>query len=118
MGVDNVVVAGWYLSVRVGLVVLMVECAVVDSVKDNGWEVVEDVVDMTVFVEFWVGWLASNSSSVGNDFLVCISLWKLISRSDPRGFVCDSPPLSEIMSFSKMLFSVSLLIWLSMTCEM
>ena len=79
MGVDNVVVVGWYHSVRVGLVVLMVECAVVDSVKDNGWEVVEDVVDMMVFVEFWVGGLASNSSSVDNDFLVCISSWKLTS---------------------------------------
>ena len=30
----------------------MVKCAAVDSVKDNGWEVVEDVVDMVVFVEF------------------------------------------------------------------
>ena len=52
MGMDKVVVVGWYHSVRVGLVVLMVKCAAVDSVKDNGWEVVEDVVDMVVFVEF------------------------------------------------------------------
>ena len=51
MGVDNVVVVGWYRSVRMELVVLMVECAVVVIIKDNGWEMVEDVVGVVVFVE-------------------------------------------------------------------
>ena len=51
MGVDTVVVKGWYRSVRMELVVLMVECAVVVIMKDNGWEMVEDVVDVVVFVE-------------------------------------------------------------------
>ena len=101
VGVDNVVVKGWYRSVRMELVVLMVECAVVVIMKDNGWEMVEDVVDVVVFVELWVGGLASNSSSIENVFVLCISSWELTSRSGLRRSVSDSPPLSEIMSFSK-----------------
>ena len=42
--VDSVVVIGWYQSVRVGSVVIIVECAVVVIMKDNGWEIVEDMV--------------------------------------------------------------------------
>ena len=49
------VVVGWCCGIRVGLVVLIVECAVVVIMKENGWEIVEDVVDMVVFVELWVG---------------------------------------------------------------
>ena len=86
--------------------------------KDNEWKVVEDVVDVVVFVELWVGGLVSNSSSIENGFVVGISSWELTSTSGPRRFASDSPPLSEIISFSKMLFSVSLSIWLPMTCEM
>ena len=29
---------------------------------DHGWEIVEDIVDVVVFVELWVGGLTSNSS--------------------------------------------------------
>ena len=42
--------------------VLIVECAVVLIMKDNGWEIVEDIVDVVVFVELWIGGLTSNSS--------------------------------------------------------
>ena len=50
--------------------------------------------------------------------MVCIALWELVSGSGPRRSVSDSPPLSEIMSFSERFFSVLLSTWLSMTCEM
>ena len=73
--VDSVVVIGWYQSVRVGLVVIIVECAVVVIMKDNGWEIVEDMVNVVVFVVLWIGGLSSFSSSIENDFVVCISLW-------------------------------------------
>ena len=42
--------------------VLIVEFAVVLIMKDNGWEIVEDIVDVVVFVELWIGGLTSNSS--------------------------------------------------------
>ena len=42
--------------------VLIMECAVVLIMKDNGWEIVEDIVDVVVFVELWIGGLTSNSS--------------------------------------------------------
>ena len=76
--------------------------------KDNGWKMVKDVVDVVVFVKLWVGGLA----------MVCITSRELKLRSDPRRSTCDSPPLSEIMSFSKMLPSILLSVLLSMTCEM
>ena len=38
---------------------VMAECIVVVIMKDNGWEIVEYVVDMVVFVELWVDGLAS-----------------------------------------------------------
>ena len=56
-----------------GLVVFIVECAAVVIMKDNGWEMVEDVVDVVVFVKLWVGWLVICSSSIENSFVVCIS---------------------------------------------
>ena len=45
--------------------VLIVECVVVLIMKDNGWEIVEDIVDVVVFVELWIGGLTSNSSVLG-----------------------------------------------------
>ena len=42
--------------------VLIVEFAVVLIMKDNGWEIVEDIVDVVVFVELWIVGLTSNSS--------------------------------------------------------
>ena len=42
--------------------VLIVEFAVALIMKDNGWEIVEDIVDVIVFVELWIGGLTSNSS--------------------------------------------------------
>ena len=109
VGVDSVVLVGWCHSVKVGLAVLIVECGVVVIMKKkNRWEIVEDVVDVVLFVELWVDGLATNSSSIENCFIVCISSWELKSRSGTRRPVSDSPPLSKIMSFSKMLFSVSL----------
>ena len=122
MGLDSVVVAGWCRIVGVGLVVLIVECAVLAIMKDNGWEIVEDVVEVVVTVELWVAGLVINSSSIENDlyawFVVCVSSWELTSRSGTRRSLSDSLPLREITSFSKMLCSVSLPIWPSMTCEM
>ena len=50
-------------------------------------------------------------------FVVHISSRELVSGSDPRRSMSDSPPLSEIISFSNRLLKVSLLAWLSMTCE-
>ena len=38
---------------------VMAERIVVVIMKDNGWEIVEYVVDMVVFVELWVDGLAS-----------------------------------------------------------
>ena len=99
-----------------GLVVFIVECAAVVIMKDNGWEMVEDVVDVVVFVKLWVGWLVICSSSIENSFVVCISSWELTTRSGPR--MSMSPPLTKIMSYSKMLASISLSTWVSMTCEM
>ena len=52
---------------------LTVECYVVVIMKDNGWEIVDNVVDVVVFVELWIGGLASNSSSLENGFVVCVS---------------------------------------------
>lgn len=57
VGVDSVVVVRSYCSLRVVLVVLMVKCAVVMIMKDNVWEIVEDRVNVVVFVEWWVGGL-------------------------------------------------------------
>ena len=57
VGVDSVVVVRSYRSLRVVLVVLMVKCAVVMIMKDNVWEIVEDRVNVVVFVEGWVGGL-------------------------------------------------------------
>ena len=58
--VDSVVVVGWCHSVRVGLAVLLVQCALVVIMKKNEWEIVEDVVDVVVFVELWIGGLDTN----------------------------------------------------------
>ena len=41
--------------------VFIVECVVVVVMEYNGWEIVEDVMDVVVFVELWIGGLASNS---------------------------------------------------------
>ena len=50
--------------------------------------------------------------------VVHTSSWELASGSVSRRSVSDFPPLSEIMSFSKSLFRVSLSTWLSMGSEM
>ena len=118
VGVDSVVLVGWCRSVKVGLAVLIVECGMVVIMKQNRWERVEDVVDVVLFVELWVDGRATNSSSIEKCFMVCISSWELTSRSGTGRPVSDSPPLSKIMSFSKMLFSVSLSSWLSIACGM
>ena len=97
--------------------VFMVEYVVVTIMQDNGWVIVEDVVDVVVLVELSIGRLASNSSRIEKCFVVRISSWELVSGSDPRRSMSDSPPLSEIISFSNRLLKVSLLAWLSMTCE-
>ena len=70
---DSVVALGWCRSVIVGLVVLIVECAVVVIMQHNGWATVEDVVDLVVLVELWIGGLAITSSSIEKAFVVCIS---------------------------------------------
>ena len=54
--------------------VLIVECAVVVMMQYNGWVVVEDVVDLAVFVVLRIGGLASNSSSIEKGFMVRIFL--------------------------------------------
>ena len=69
---------------------------------------------MVVFVELWVNRLGINSSSIKNGFVECISSLELTSRSGPRKSVSDSPPFIKMMSFSDMLSSVSLSVWLSM----
>ena len=79
--------------------------------------VVKDVVYISVLVELCIGGLAINSSRIEKCFLMRISSRELVSGSDPRGSLSDSPPLSEIISFSNRLFRVSLSTWLSMTCE-
>ena len=50
------------------------ECTVVVMMQYNGWVVVEDVVDLPVFVVLWIGGLASNSSSIEKGFVVRIFL--------------------------------------------
>ena len=62
--VDSVVAVGWFRNVRVGLVVLTVGCAVVVVMKDNRLEIVEDMVNVVVFVKLWIGGLVSNSPSI------------------------------------------------------
>ena len=69
----SVVAVGWCRSAGVGLVMLIVECAVVVTMGQNGWEIVEDEVDVVVFVKLWIGELASDSSSIENGFMVCLS---------------------------------------------
>ena len=71
--------------------------------QDNGgWVIVEDVVDVLVLVDLRIGELASNSPRIENGFAVRISSQNLVSGSGPRRSMSDSPPLSEIISFSKM----------------
>ena len=82
----------------------------------------EDVADVAVFVVYWclmlkVSGLAINLSNIEYSFVVYIFSWRSRPRSVPRGSMSDSPPLNEIMSFSEMLSSISLSIWLSTTCE-
>ena len=72
--VFSMVAQGWCRSARVGLVVLIMECTVVVMMQYNGWVVVEDVVDLPVFVVLWIGGLASNSSSIEKGFVVRIFL--------------------------------------------
>ena len=72
--VFSMVALGWCWSARVGLVVLIVECAVVVMMQYNGWVVVEDVVGLAVFVVLRIGGLASNSSSIEKGFVVRIFL--------------------------------------------
>ena len=73
--------------------------------------------DAVVLVELCICGLASNSSRIEKRFIVRISSRELVSGSDPRGSMSDSPPLSEIILFCNRLLRVSLLTWLSMTCE-
>ena len=98
--------------------VLMVEYVVVTIMQDNGWVTVVDVVDVVVLVELRIGGLASNSSRIEKRFVVRISSRELVSGSDPRRSMSDSPLLSEIISFYSRLLRVSLSTWLSMNCEM
>ena len=56
---------------------------------------VEDVVDVAVFVEhwcsmLWVGGLTINSSNIEYGFVVFISSWKLRLRSGPSRSMSDS----------------------------
>ena len=62
--VDSVVAVGWFQNVRVVLVVLTVGCAVVVVMKDNRLEIVEDMVNVVVFVKLWIDGLVSNSPSI------------------------------------------------------
>ena len=52
--------------------------------EHNGWEIVEDVVGVLVFVELWIGRLACNSSSIENSFVMCVPFWQLASGSGPK----------------------------------
>ena len=97
--------------------VFMVEYVVVTIMQDNRWVIVEDVVDVVVLVELGISGLASNSSRIEKSFVVRMSSRELVSGSDPRKSMSDSPPLSEIISFSNRLLRISLSTWLSMTCE-
>ena len=89
--------------------VFMVEYVVVTIMQDNGWVIVEDVVDVAVLVELSIGRLASNSSRIEKCFVVRISSWELVSGSDTRRSMSDSPLLSEIILFSSRLLRVALL---------
>ena len=53
--------------------VFMVEYVVVTTMQDNGWVIVEDVVDVVVLVELRIVGLASNSSRIEKGFVVRIS---------------------------------------------
>ena len=110
------------MGVAVRLMVFMIECVVVVVMVDNGWEMVENMVDVMVFGECWclVWWVGgpSISSFIMEYFLVVLkSFSSSTSRSVPRRFMSHSPALNEIMSFSKIWFSSLLFIWLSITCE-
>ena len=88
--------------------VFMVEYVVVTIMQDNGWVTVVDVVDVVVLVELRIGGLASNSSRIEKRFVVRISSRELVSGSDPRRSMSDSPLLSEIILFSSRLLRVAL----------
>ena len=52
--------------------VFMGAYVVVTIMQDNGWVIVEDVVDVVVLVELSIGGLASNSSRIEKCF---VSIW-------------------------------------------
>ena len=95
----------------------MVEYVVVAIMQDNGLVIVEDEVGVVVLVELRIGGLPSSSSRIEKGFVVHISSQELVSGSGTRRSMLESPPLSEIISFSNRLFRVSLSTQLSMTCE-
>lgn len=51
MDVNSIVAAVWCRIVELWLIVLIVECDVVVIIKVNGWEIVEDMVNVLVFAE-------------------------------------------------------------------
>ena len=53
--------------------VFMVEYVVVTIMQDNGWVIVEDVVDVVVLLELRIVGLASHSSRIEKGFVVRIS---------------------------------------------
>ena len=50
MVVNSIVAVGWCRIVGLGLIVLIVECDVVMIIKVNGWEILEDMVNLLVLV--------------------------------------------------------------------
>ena len=59
-------------------------------------------VDVLVLADLRIDELTSNSPRIEKSFLVRICSQNLVSGSGPRRSMSDSPPLSEIISFSKM----------------
>ena len=74
--------------------------------------------DVVLLVELRIGGLASNSCRIEKDFVVHISSRELVSGSDLRRSMSESPQLSEIILFSNSLFRVSLSTWLSVTYQL
>ena len=75
------------------------ECVVVVVLVDNRWEMVEDVVDVVVFVEYsclmlWVDIPVINLPNVEYGLVISISSWRLRFRSGSRNSMSNFPPLN------------------------
>ena len=99
------------VGVGVRLVVFMVECVSVVVMGDDGWETVENRVDVMEFREYWclvwwVGGPSLNLSIMEYCLMVSKPSSSSTSRSGPKRSMSDSQLLNKIISSSKFCWAV------------